>query len=314
VPLLALAGVAVVVATNAGEVGAALELISLRALAALAALHLLALTLRAAAWGLCLRAAGAPVPARDLHTTSGFRFLADTLVPTYAGAWVRIGLLKRLLAARSPTVGQMISADAVILLVEAVITVVLVVTVTATLGLEWWLPLVVAALAAAGAAFAWTMRRRFAHRPFVRTLDVLTHSRRLLPFAALLALVLAVQPLRFWIALQAVGFDPSAFEALLTFIVTSLYGGLPIGPGPASVGATASVFGAEGLGAAAAAGLVLAATAFVAASAYAAWAALALVLGGNGQPTDPVDPLRDLAAEPLENGREEVGGTQRTLG
>jgi hypothetical protein len=62
-----------------------------------------------------------------------------------------------------------------------------------------------------------------------------------------------------------VGLDADALESLLTFVTTSVLGTLPVGPGPASVGATVSVFGDQGVGAATASGLVLAATAFVAA-------------------------------------------------
>jgi hypothetical protein len=88
--------------------------------------------------------------------------------------------------------------------------------------------------------------------------------------------VLTIQPIRFWIALHAVGLDADALESLLTFVWTSVINALPVGPGPASVGATVSVFGRDGVGAAAASGLVLAATAFVAAGAYSIWGAAAL--------------------------------------
>ena len=118
---LAIAGIAVVtlgviVGLNFEEVVDGLSQITFAEAFGLVSLHLLALVLRAIAWGLCLDAAGSRVPPRELHATSGPRFLADTVVPTYVGAWVRIGLLKVMMGPRAPTIGQMISADGVILL------------------------------------------------------------------------------------------------------------------------------------------------------------------------------------------------------
>src|SRR5690349_1382499 len=85
-----LAAVIVLVAANADDVGDALALANFGQIGALVGLHLVALILRAEAWGLCVAAAGSPVPRRRLHAASSLRFLADTTVPTYVGAWVRI--------------------------------------------------------------------------------------------------------------------------------------------------------------------------------------------------------------------------------
>src|SRR5918995_921969 len=110
---------------------------------------LVALVLRAESWGLCLDAAGAPVERRRLHSSSSLRFLADTTVPTYIGAWVRIAILRRLGGERAPTIGQMITADGTLLLIEAFITVGLLVACCALVRLSWYWPLLFAALAAA---------------------------------------------------------------------------------------------------------------------------------------------------------------------
>jgi hypothetical protein len=239
-------------------------------------LHLLALVLRAEAWGLCLTGAGAPVERRRLHATSSLRFLADTTVPTYIGAWVRIAILRKLGGEKAPTIGQMITADGTLLLVEAFITVALLVACCALAGLSWYWPLLLAAVAGAALLAVIALRRRFESHAWVRAFDVLSHSRHRVVLTVLLVFVLTIQPVRFWIALQAVGLDANALESLLTFVWTSIINALPVGPGPASVGATVSVFGREGVGAAAASGLVLAATAFVAAGAYSLWGASAL--------------------------------------
>jgi uncharacterized membrane protein YbhN (UPF0104 family) len=277
ITLLAMAAVAYVVARNAHDVKEALGDVSLGAALALTGLHLLALLLRAEAWGLCVRAAGAPVPRAELHSTSALTFLANTAVPMYVGLWVRVGMLKRLMPAHAPTVGQMITADAILLLVEAVITVGLVLIAAATLDLSWWWIISVVGLTALAVVAALWLRRRFAHRPFAQTFDVLGHGWDRISLTLMLAVVLVVQPIRFWIALKAVGFDPTAFEALATFLVTNVINALPVGPGPASVGATAAIFGDDGIGAATASGLVLAGTAFVAAAVYSAAACVGLV-------------------------------------
>ena len=270
---MAIAGIAVVtlgviVALNFEEVVDGLSQISFWEAFALVGLHLLALVMRAIAWGLCLDAAGSHVPPRELHATSGPRFLADTVVPTYVGAWVRIGLLKMMMGLRAPTIGQMISADGVILLVEGGITAVVVVVLTFGVGLPWWWSATVIGLAGAGALIAFWLKRRYEDRPFVRTLNVLARRHTLFALTGLLTVVLVVQPIRYWIVINGVGIDSDFVEAVLAFLATSVIGGLPVGPGPASVGATGVVFSGEELGLIAASGIGLTATAFIAALIY----------------------------------------------
>src|SRR3954447_11203850 len=173
----ATAAVVALVASNASDVGQALALATFEQVAALVVLHLVALVLRAEAWGLCLAAAGAPIERRRLHATSSLRFLADTTVPTYIGAWVRIAILKRLEGDRAPTVGQMITADGVLLLVEAFLTVGLLVACSILAGLDWYWPVLFALAAAAALGVVTILRRRFRDRAFVRAFDVLGHAQ-----------------------------------------------------------------------------------------------------------------------------------------
>jgi uncharacterized membrane protein YbhN (UPF0104 family) len=140
--LIGAAALVAVAVVNRGEFEDAIDLLTWQSVLALAALHLIALVFRAFAWNLCLRAAEREAPAPELHSSSSARFLADTVVPTYIGAWVRIGLLRRMLGDRSPTVGQMLLADVVLLLVEGGITIVLAVAVTFTADIDWWWPLI----------------------------------------------------------------------------------------------------------------------------------------------------------------------------
>jgi hypothetical protein len=293
----ATAAVVALVASNATDVGEALALATFEQIAALVVLHLVALVLRAEAWGLCLAAAGAPIERRRLHATSSLRFLADTTVPTYIGAWVRIAILRKLGGSKAPTIGQMITADGTLLLVEAFITVGLLVACSILAGLSWYWPLLFAGVACAALLGVYALRRRFAGQAWVRAFDVLSHSRHRVVLTAVLVVVLTIQPIRFWIALQAVGLDANALESLLTFVWTSVINALPVGPGPASVGATVSVFGRDGVGAAAASGLVLAASAFVAAGAYSMWGAFALARERRVQAADVKAPAAYAEAE-----------------
>ena len=258
-------------------------------------LHLLALVLRAIAWGLCLDAAGSRVPPRELHATSGPRFLADTVVPTYVGAWVRIGLLKMMMGPRAPTIGQMISADGVILLVEGGITVVVVVALTFGVGLPWWWSATVIGLAGAGALVALWLKQRYADRPFVRTFNVLAKRHTLFaahgtpggrPGGSAHSLLDRDQRRRDRLRLRRgrARFPRHQRDRRAC----------PSGPGPASVGATGVVFSGEELGLIAASGIGLTATAFVAALIY-SLAGLAIAGPGaraslldRAEPRDPV--------------------------
>lgn len=271
-PLIAFAIMGVLLYPHADEVWDSAQLVSVKAAVALVLLHLAALVLRAEAWGMCLDGAGARVERRTLHATSAFRFLADTVVPTYVGAWVRVVLLRRLQGRRAPTVGQMITADGVILVVEAVITVGLLSLAVATTSVTWWQAALFALAVALVCAVLVVLRRRFHHRPFARAFDVLRGGERRALLTLVLVVVLLIQPVRFWLALDAVGLDPAAAEALAAFLLTSVFGILPIGPGPSSVGASATVFGSAGLAQAGAAGLILAAAATAAAALYCVYA------------------------------------------
>lgn len=279
-----LAGAGILVALlwpHLGKIGEAIKLVSWQALAALAALHLLALLLRAEAWGRSTAAAGAPLEPRLLHSTSALRFLADTIVPTYLGAWVRIALVKRLHrptpARPTPTVGQMITADGLMLAVEAVITVGLVTAAVLTSSLEWWW---IAAFAGAVLLLGLILRlvfTRFSDREFAKTVRVLKDPRQRLILTALLTVVLTVQPLRYFIALHAVGLDPTVSEALLAFLLTTVFNALPIGPGPSSVAAAAALFSSAAIERTASAGLVLLATAVIAAAVYSIYGTIDVV-------------------------------------
>lgn len=285
-PLIAIGVVIALLWPHFDEIGEAWELISVKALVSLVVLHLIALLLRAEAWGRCIDAAGAPIERTLLHSSSSLRFLADTVVPTYIGAWVRIGLVRKYDAPRAaepgatptPTIGQMFTADGLMLLVEAVLTVGLVIAAVLTSSLAWWWIFVLGAGVAVLVLIVRWVFIRFKDREFAQTAKVLQHSGERYRLAALLAVVLTLQPVRYYIAFKALGLDPSMSDALLAFLLTTVFNALPIGPGPSSIAASTALFAGAGSGVTAAAGLVLLASAIVAAALYSIYGAYDLVV------------------------------------
>lgn len=250
--------------------------VSLHAFLGLAALQLIALFLRAEVWGRCVAAAGAPVEKRLLNSSSSLRFLADTVVPTYVGAFVRIGLVKRYDAPRAakegatptPTIGQMLTADGITFLVEGVITVGLITIAVLVSPLAWWWIFAFGAAMVVVFLIVRWLFKRYEDREFAQTAKVLENSDDRLAVFALLTIVLAIQPLRFYITYKALGLDPTVADGLLGFLLTTVFNALPIGAGPSSIAASATIFSGESIGKAGAAGFVLLAAAIVAAAVY----------------------------------------------
>jgi hypothetical protein len=176
-----------------------------------------------------------------------------------------------------PTAAQIIATDGVCLIIEAVINALFLVIALFFLPhiSRWWalLALLVPALSV---GFVLLVRRRFADYRFVRVLDVFAHPKRLGKLTTLLVLVLVLQPLRYYIALHALGIHASVAAAGLAFVLMNVFSVLPFGPNVAVVGSTSVLFGASGLAAAAAAGVVLAATSIIAAAIDSAWTPLVL--------------------------------------
>src|SRR5690349_5883488 len=75
-PLIAIGILIAILWPHFDDIGEAWELISIKAAVSLAVLQLVALLLRAEAWGRCIEAAGAPIARTLLHSTSSLRFLA----------------------------------------------------------------------------------------------------------------------------------------------------------------------------------------------------------------------------------------------
>ena len=257
-----------VLAANWDRVGRAVALISVGTFVSLTALQILAYILRTQAFSILIQAAGARTPAEPLHGASAATFLANGLVPTYIGVWVRVAMLRRLAPEEGPTIGQIVTADGVSLFLEGIITVFLLLLASTQLRIAWWWITLLVVVCGLGALAVWQARRRLAHRQWVRALAVFDSRWKVVGLTAILVLVLAIQPVRFYMVLHAVGLDVSAVQAALAFVLTSTGAILPIGPGAASVGGTAAVLGHQGLAEAAASGVVLATSAVVAGVIY----------------------------------------------
>jgi hypothetical protein len=176
----------------------------------------------------------------------------------------------------------MFTADGVMLLVEAVLTVGLVIAAVLTSSLAWWYVIVFAVFVAIALLIVRAVFRRYSEREFAKTARVLQKSGERYRLAALLAVVLTIQPVRYYITFKALGLDPSMSDALLAFLLTTVFNALPIGPGPSSIAASAALFSSAGIDKTASAGLVLLATAIVAAAVYSVYGAWDLI-GRSGQ-------------------------------
>jgi hypothetical protein len=88
--------------------------------------------------------------------------------------------------------------------------------------------------------------------------------------AAMVAVVAACETARNLVLLRAVGLPASTLDAMALLVGAGIVGVLPIGPG-STAGAAMLIFGASGVGPAAAAGVLLTATGFAADLAYAGW-------------------------------------------
>jgi len=260
---------AYVMADRRDEFTAALQTAPVLIFLAAAALQMLALVARTEAWHVCVAAAGGTVGRRVLYRAASLGYLGSQL-NSQLGAAARIAALRRSGRERCPRVPALVAAEIPILTIEAVLAALTSFTLVGPLGLPWWLPLVLLAVAlaitagVAGAASRW-------RKGFFSGLAVL---RNLHGRAAVIGLVLVAvfaQIARNWMMLHAVGVDASVFDAIAVLIALIVLSQLPIGP---SVGAAAvvAVLGGDGVALAAAAGVLLTATGTAGALAYAATA------------------------------------------
>jgi hypothetical protein len=263
------------VASHADAVLAAASNVQLWLFLVTMAIGVVALMLRSEIWGVCLSAAGGSSTRSQMHAANSFGMLGNSF-NHYVGPLIRVGLLRRLAPDTSPKPCQMMAADVPVLIAEASLLILLLATAVGAAGLPWWLPLAGAGGIGLLVSFVWSIRHRFAHRQSYQGLNVIMNKKLATRMLALVFCAIALQVLRTYLLLDAVGLHPAFWQVVMTFCATGILGILPLGPATSS-GATMAVFAAQSTAAAAAAGVVLTASAFAASLLYAAYGAFVLI-------------------------------------
>jgi uncharacterized membrane protein YbhN (UPF0104 family) len=262
---------AYVLADRWDEFGTALRAAPLWILLVATALQLLALVTRTEAWRVCVSAAGGTVGRRCLYRSASMGYLGSQL-NSQIGTAARIGALRRAAPEECPRVPALIAAEVPILAIEAALAAVASFTLVGPLGLPWWLPVVLLAVAVLLVAGLRNVARRW-REGFWSGLAVLRNTHGRSGIVALVLVAVFAQIGRNWLMLHAVGVEASVFDATAVLIAMVTLSQLPVGP---SVGAAAVVLilGAGGAALAAAAGVLLTATGTLGALAYAGWAGM----------------------------------------
>ncbi|MFZ0042172.1 MAG: hypothetical protein WAK93_12760 [Solirubrobacteraceae bacterium] len=232
-------------------------------------LALVTLVARTEAVVACLSAMKTRPRRVDLHAANSLTFLAST-INHYVSSIVRGVLVRRLDPGRSPTIPQMVVVDTATGLIEALVVAVLIVASAGTLKLAWWIPLLVLCAGGAALTVALVVRRRLAHFPLLRGLDVFGNPRQRIVVAVLMLAVIAAQVVRTLVVLQAAGLHPSLIQAVATLVAGGVLSSLFAGPGAGTAAGPLLVFGKHSLAASTAAGLVLSVTMLIAGLVYAA--------------------------------------------
>ncbi len=267
-PLLVLGVLVYLLVSHGTEIAQAARRASFGELAGVTLLGLLTLVARTEAVVACLNAMGTRPPRSDIHSANSLTFLA-ALINHYVSSIVRGALMRRLDRQRAPTIPQMVMVDTSTTLIEGLVVGLLIVISASALKLAWWIPALIVLACIAGVTIALAARSRFSHRPLLRGLDVLVHSRQRVIVAALMVIVIVTQVARTFIVLSAVGLNPSLLQAVATFVAAGVLSSLFAGPGAGTAGGPLIVFGHSSLAASAAAGLELSITSLLAGVLYA---------------------------------------------
>jgi uncharacterized membrane protein YbhN (UPF0104 family) len=265
--LLGVALLAYLLEPHAADIRKATREASIATIAWLTLLSALALALRTEMWKVALRAAGHDLPRAHLHVANGGTFLVS-LVNAYVGPAVKIWALRRMRSESDPKVGQLVVVDLASVALEIMVAALLVIFVFFAIDLAWWIPVVFVAGGVGLAVAAVLTHRRWEHHPAVQGLNVLMHGYYRWRLLALLVGVFVSQILRTWIALEAVGLDAGFGSATLIFVLTAVLGMLPTGLAAAPTAASVLVFGRDGVGAAAASGVLVTGSLFLATILY----------------------------------------------
>jgi uncharacterized membrane protein YbhN (UPF0104 family) len=275
-------------------------------LACAVGLQLVALLTRTEAWRICVLAAGGTIGRRRLYRASSMGYVGS-LVNAQLGTAARIAALRRSAPDESPRIAPLLTAEVPIMVVEGLLAAVASVTLIAPLGLPWWAPLVVLAVAL-GVSSGLRSLAVGTGRGLRRGLHVM---RSLNGSAAIIALILVAtfaQIARNWLVLHAVGVDVSIFDATAVLIAQVTLAQLPLGP-TTGAASTVLILGPHGVAAVAAAGVLLTATGTVGGGLFALWALFDRLRYGALAPEDAVDVVvreHPPGVEPVADGEEPV--------
>jgi hypothetical protein len=243
--------------------------VSWASLVVAALLHLVTVVARSEAWATSVDAAGVRLDRRSIYQVASLGFAANVLAPSL-GTALRIWALRVKARDKAIPVSALVATEVPVLAMQGLVTACMSISLIAPLHAPWWItPCLLAGVGMAGAALA-RMARRTAG-PF-RGLAALRTSRTRRRILAMVVCVAACETARNLVLLHAVGLHAGPLDAMALLVGAGAVGVLPIGPG-SSAGAAMLIFGAAGVGPAAAAGLLLTATGFAADLAYAAWGA-----------------------------------------
>jgi uncharacterized membrane protein YbhN (UPF0104 family) len=265
----ALAALVAVVAGRWNEFSVALAGAPLGILAIAVGLHVVSLMTRSESWNLCVRSAGGTVNRRRVYRAAGVGYAAS-IANGQLGFAMRIAALRRSAPHDSPKAPALATTELPILLVEGSLAALFSFTLVGPLGWPWWVPLAAFATML-GALIGVRSVARHHLRGWWSGLAVMRDGGARTRVIALVAAGIALQITRNWLLLHAVGVNASVFDATAVIIAVAVLGTLPLGPSTGA-GATVVILGASGVGAVAAAGVLLTATGGAAALAYGIWA------------------------------------------
>ncbi len=276
-----------VLAGRRGQFVAALHTAPISLLALAALLQIVALLARSEAWNVCVRAAGGSVPRRVLFRAAGVGYLASVLNGS-VGMAARIATLRRVAGDRAPRVPALVAAEVPIITVEVVLAAVFSFTLVAALGIPWWVPAI--AVTVMGAAVIGLRRVSECKRTGLWAGLAVLRGKGRGRLIAFTLLAVAMQVVRNWLMLHAIGLHVSVFAAMAWLIAMFTLGQLPVGPssGPA---AAVLILGSHGVAATTAAGVLLGITGIAGSLCYAGWAIVdQVVVRRPGRTPEPVAP------------------------
>src|SRR3954468_5037935 len=248
-------------------------------------LQIVALLTRTEAWRICVLAAGGNVERRRLYRASSMGYVGS-LVNAQVGTAARIAALRRSAPEESPRIAPLLTAEVPIMVVEGLLAAVASVTLIAPLGLPWWAPLVVLAVALAVSSGLRSLAVGTG-RGLRRGLHVMRSLNGSALIVGLILVATFAQIARNWLVLHAVGVDVSVFDATAVLIAQVTLAQLPLGPSTGAA-STVLILGPHGVAAVAAAGVLLTVTGTVGGGLFALWALFDRLRYGSLSPEDPL--------------------------